>query len=84
MKFSRIEQTVSLVERMNAVSSALRTEGFLWSLTVGHLERCRGCFGNSGDSYSSLGTRLQAPVAFSSMGNLELQISEGSICYDNL
>lgn len=83
MKFSRIEQTVSVVERVNTVSSALRTEGFLWSLTVEHLER-NGCFGISGDSYSSLDTHLQSPVAFSSVDNLELQISEGSICYGNL
>lgn len=83
MKFSRTEQTVSLGERMNTVSSALCTEGFLSSLTVDYLE-CNGCFGNSGDSYSSLDIRLQPPVAFSSMDNLELRISEGSICYDNL
>lgn len=84
MKFSRIEQTVSLHERMNTVSSALCAEGFFSSLTVDHLE-CSGCFGNSGDSsYSSLDICLQSPVAFSSVDNLELQISEGSICYDNV
>lgn len=48
MTFSRIEQTVSLGERMNTVSSALCAGGFLSSLTVDHLE-CSGCFDNSGD-----------------------------------
>lgn len=34
MQFSRIEQTVSLHQRMNTVSSALCAEGFFSSLTV--------------------------------------------------
>lgn len=82
MMFSGTEQTVSLGERMNTVSSALCTGGFLSSLTADHPE-CSDCFGNSGDSSSSLVIHLQSPVVFSSLVSLELRISEGSICYDN-
>lgn len=67
---------------MNTDSSALCTEGFLSSVTV-DLE-CDGCFGNSGDGYASLDIHLQSPIAFSSVDSLELQISKGSVGYDNL
>lgn len=63
MTFLGIEQTVSLGERMNTVSSALFTGSFLSSLTVDDLE-CSGCFGNSGDTITGYTSSVTSYIFF--------------------
>lgn len=65
---------------MNTVNSAVCTGGFLSSLTADHQ---MAVLVTVVISYSSLDIHLQLPAAFFAIGNLDLQISEGSVCYVN-